>query len=207
MKLNYLQFPRKGQSHLERSVPISLAASHKYSGEMKISQATALLRTPLIEWVRPQDWCDLGCGTGTFTTALAELLAPGSTIHAVDLDQKALEEIPDRYDGVQIRKILGDLRSSNLRLPSVDGILMANSLHFIREQHLLLKRLVSLTDRFLIVEYERSRPNLWGPFPVGFAKLCELFSEVGVERVEKLATTRSRFGGAMYSAAAERSRA
>jgi SAM-dependent methyltransferase len=207
MKLNYLHFPRKGQSHLERSVPISLAASHKYSGEMKISQATALLRTPLIEWVRPQDWCDLGCGTGTFTTALAELLAPGSTIHAVDLDQKALEQIPDRYDGVQIRKILGDLRSSNLRLPSVDGILMANSLHFIREQHLLLKRLVSLTDRFLIVEYERSRPNLWGPFPVGFAKLCELFSEVGVERVEKLATTRSRFGGAMYSAAAERSRA
>ena len=26
----------------------------KYSGEMKISQATALIRTPLIEWVRPQ---------------------------------------------------------------------------------------------------------------------------------------------------------
>ena len=88
---------------------------------MKISQATALIRTPLIEWVRPQDWCDLGCGTGTFTTALAELLAPGSTIHAVDLDQKALEEIPDRYDGVQIRKILGDLRNPSLRLPSVDG--------------------------------------------------------------------------------------
>jgi SAM-dependent methyltransferase len=137
---------------------------------MKISQATALIRTPLIEWVRPQDWCDLGCGTGTFTTALAELLVPGSTIHAVDLDQKALEEIPDRYYGVQIRKVLGDLRSSSLRLPSVDGILMAR-------------------------------------YPVGFAKLCELFNEVGVERVEKLATSRSRFGGTMYSAAAERSRA
>jgi ubiquinone/menaquinone biosynthesis C-methylase UbiE len=172
---------------------------------MKISQATALIRTPLVEWVRPQDWCDLGCGTGTFTTALAELLAPGSTIHAVDLDQKALEEIPDRYDGVQIRKILGDLRSPSLRLPSVDGILMANSLHFIREQRLFLKRLLSLTDRFLIVEYERSRPNPWGPYPVGFAKLCELFGEAGVERVEKLATSRSRFGGTMYSAAAERS--
>src|SRR3984957_10286325 len=110
---------------------------------MKISQATALIRTPLIEWVRPQDWCDLGCGTGSFTIALAELLAPGSTIYAVDLDQKALEEIPDRYDGVEIRKILGDLRSTSLRLPSVDGILMANSLHFIQEQHLFLKRLLS----------------------------------------------------------------
>jgi ubiquinone/menaquinone biosynthesis C-methylase UbiE len=173
---------------------------------MKISQAAALIRTPLIEWVRPQDWCDLGCGTGTFTTALAALLAPGSTIHAVDLDQKALEEIPDRYDGIEIRKVLGDLRSSSLRLPSVDGILMANSLHFIQEQHLLLKRLLSVTDRFLIVEYERSRPNPWEPYPVGFAKLCELFSEVGVERVEKLATSRSRFGGTLYSATAKRSR-
>lgn len=106
-----------------------------------------------------------------------------------------------------VRKVLGDLRSSTLRLPTVDGILMANSLHFIREQHLFLKRLLPLTDRFLIVEYERSRPNPWGPYPVGFAKLCELFSEVGVERVEKLATSRSRFGGTMYSAAAEQSRA
>ncbi len=174
---------------------------------MKISQATALIRTPLIEWERPQDWCDLGCGTGTFTTALAELLAPGSTIYAVDLDQKALEEIPDRYAGVQIRKVLGDLQSSSLRLPTVDGMLMANCLHFIREQHLFLKRLLPSTERFLIVEYERSWPNPWGPYPVGFAKLCELFSEMGVERVEKLATSRSRFGGTMYSAVAERSRA
>jgi hypothetical protein len=84
---------------------------------------------------------------------------------------------------------------------------MANSLHFIREQHLFLKRLLSFTDRFLIVEYERSRPSPWGPYPVGFAKVCKLFAEVGVERVEKLATSRSRFGGTMYSAAAERSRA
>lgn len=124
---------------------------------MKISQATALIRTPLIEWSRPQSWCDLGCGNGTFTTALALLLASGSTIHAVDLDQGALEGIPDQYDGVAIRKILGDLRSPSVRLPSVDGILMANFLHFIREQHLFLRRLLSLTDRFLIVEYERSR--------------------------------------------------
>ena len=89
-----------------------------------------------------------------FTTALALLLAFGSTIHAVDLDQRALEEIPDQYDGVAIRKILGDLRTPSVRLPSVDGVLMANSLHFIREQHLFLRRLLSLTDRFLIVEYE-----------------------------------------------------
>jgi hypothetical protein len=83
---------------------------------------------------------------------------------------------------------------------------MANSLHFIREQHLFLRRLLSLTDRFLIVEYERSMPSPWGPYPVGFDRLCELFSEAGVERVEKLATRPSRFSGTMYSAFAEQSR-
>jgi ubiquinone/menaquinone biosynthesis C-methylase UbiE len=172
---------------------------------MKISEATALIRTPVIERAQPQSWCDLGCGSGTFTTALAQLLASGSTIHAVDLDQGALKRIPEQYHGVTIRKVLGDLRSSSLRLPAADGILMANSLHFIEDQHLFLKKLLSVTDRFLIVEYERSRPTPWGPYPVGFERLRKLSSEAGLKRVERLATRASRFGGTIYSALAGRS--
>ena len=172
---------------------------------MKISEATALIRTPMIEWTRPQFWCDLGCGSGTFTIALAQSLASGSTIHAVDLDHEALEAIPDQYRGVTIRKVLGDLRSSSLRLPSVNGILLANSLHFIQNQPPFLTRLLSVTDCFLIVEYERSKRSPWVPYPVGFERLFQLFSETGETRVEKLATRRSRFGGTMYSAFAERS--
>jgi hypothetical protein len=67
---------------------------------MNIIEATALIRTSLIEWSQPQYWCDLGCGSGTFTMALAHLLSPGSTIHAVDWDQRALENLPNHYDGV-----------------------------------------------------------------------------------------------------------
>ena len=171
---------------------------------MKITEATALIRTPLIGWARPQSWCDLGAGSGTFTIALAQLLAPGSTIHAVDLDRRALARIPDQHGGVEIRKIVGDLQSSSLRLPSVDGILMANLLHFIQEQQVFLGRLLSLADRFLIVEYERTRPSPWGPYPVGFERLRQLFIEEGVQRVEKLATRPSRFGGTIYSAFTER---
>jgi SAM-dependent methyltransferase len=174
---------------------------------MKITEATALIRTPLIEWARPQSWCDLGSGSGTFTMALAQLLAPRSTIYAVDFDQRALEGIPDQRNGVEIRKIVMDLQNASLRLPSVDGVLMANTLHFIQEQQVLLRRLLSVADCFLIVEYERSRPNRWGPYPVGFERLRQLFSVAGVERVEKLATRPSLFGGMMYSALAARSRA
>ena len=172
---------------------------------MKISEASALIRTPMIEWTRPQSWCDLGCGNGTFTLALAQSLVSGSTIYAIDLDPRALGEIPDQYHGVAVRKVLGDLRKPTFNLPSVDGILMANSLHFIQDQHGFLRRLLSVTSCFVIMEYERSKPSPWGPYPVGFEKLRQLFSEVGVERIEKLATRRSRFGGTIYSAFAKRS--
>ncbi len=137
-----------------------------------------------------------------FTMALACLLAPDSVIHAFDLDLRALELVPDHYDGVEIRKALGDIRSSSLRLPMVDGILMANTLHFIEDQQMLLRRVLSVADRILIVEYERSKPNRWGPYPVGFERLRQLFADAGVERVEKLATRPSVFGGTMYSALA-----
>ena len=173
---------------------------------MNISEALALIPTPVIQRSQPQSWCDLGCGSGTFTLALAQSLAPGSTIHAVDHDPKALARIPDEHQGVTIRKFLADLRSPDLRLPSADGILMANFLHFIQDQHLFLKKLQSATNRFLIVEYERSKPSPWVPYPISFEKLCELFTESGMERVEKLAMRRSRFGGTMYSALAQPSR-
>jgi hypothetical protein len=167
---------------------------------MKISEAVALTRNPSFERPVSQSWCDLGCGKGTFTLALAQSLAPGSTIHAVDLDSQALGTIPDEYHGVAIRKVLGDLRSPGLRLPPVNGILMANLLHFIQDQPLFLRKLLSITECFLIVEYERSKPSPWGPYPVGFERLCVLFRESGVDSIEKLTTRRSRFGGTLYSA-------
>jgi hypothetical protein len=128
-------------------------------------------------------------------------------IHAVDLDPRALEYVPDHYDGVEIRKTLGDIGSPSLRLPPVDVILIANTPHFIQDQQALMRRLPSVTDRFLIVEYERSKPNRWGPYPVGFERLRQLFTGAGVERVEKLTIRPSPFGGTMYSALAEQSRA
>ena len=173
---------------------------------MNISEALALIPTPTIQRSQPQSWCDLGCGSGTFTIALAQSLASGSTIYAVDHDPKALARVPNEHHGIMIRKILEDLRSPGLRLASVDGILMANFLHFIQDQQLFLRKLRSVTHCFLIVEYERSKPSPWVPYPIGFERLCELFAESGVERVEKLAMRRSRFGGTMYSALAERSR-
>jgi ubiquinone/menaquinone biosynthesis C-methylase UbiE len=173
---------------------------------MTTDQAAALLCTSRIEWTRPQVWCDLGCGEGLFTLTLATLLATGSTIYAVDRNQSALQRIPKEHHGASIRKIHGDLNSDRLQLPSADGILMANVLHFIPKQESLLKRLRDVSERFLIVEYEQGRSSTWRPYPVSFQKLRDLFSVVGIHSVTQIRTRKSRFGGTMYSALGEAAR-
>jgi hypothetical protein len=49
--------------------------------------------------------------------AYAVAAASGSTIHAVDLDQGALDRIQDQYGGVAIHKILADLRAPASAFP------------------------------------------------------------------------------------------
>ena len=170
---------------------------------MKISEAIALIRNPLLEQNRIQSWCDLGCGTGTFTKALAQSLDSGSTILAVDMDSTALKAIPGR--GSWSRNPKGVRRSEEpWSAPwTVDGILMANSLHFIQDQHLLIKKLLPLTNCFFNCGVRALKTKPLGTYPVGFEKLRQLFNESGVQRVEKLLTQGSRLGGTIYSAFAQ----
>ena len=86
----------------------------------------------------PGTWADLGAGEGAFTLALADLLPPGTTIHAIDKDQTALAELARRYARVAARRELPRLETAAadfthaLELGDLDGVVMANSLHFIR---------------------------------------------------------------------------
>ena len=171
---------------------------------MHISDAAELIRTDKISGTRAQTWCDLGCGTGTFTLAVATLLAPGSIIYAIDKDERSLARIPDWYRKVAIRKQVVDLNQSDLSLPMLDGVLMANFLHFIEHQGALLGKLRLLSARLLIVEYDRASPGKWVPYPLSFSVLRDLLLERGFTGVGKIATRASRFGGEMYSALAER---
>jgi hypothetical protein len=170
---------------------------------MYIAEATELIRIDKISGARAQTWCDLGCGTGTFTLALATLLSPGSVIHAIDKDEKSLSQIPDRYQAVTIRKEVVDLSEGDLSLPALDGVLMANFLHFIENQGDFLGRLRSLSERLLIVEYDGRPPSQWVPYPLGYSVLRGLLLGRGFTGVARVSTRPSRFGGEMYSALAE----
>ena len=170
---------------------------------MYIADATELIRIDQIAGARAQTWCDLGCGTGTFTLALATLLPPGSVIHAIDKDERSLSQIPDGYQDVTIRKEVVNLGKSDLSLSALDGVLMANFLHFIKHQGAFIARLRTLSERLLVVEYDGRPPSPWVPYPLGFAALRGLLLERGFSEIAKLGTRASRFGGELYSALAE----
>jgi ubiquinone/menaquinone biosynthesis C-methylase UbiE len=95
----------------------------------------ALLR-PGVPVVEEAIWADVGAGDGAFTLALAELLGPGATIHTIDRDGAALApgaaEASRRYPGVRLLPQTADF-TRPLDLPPLDGLVMANALHFVRD--------------------------------------------------------------------------
>lgn len=151
-------------------------------------------------------WADLGCGEGAFTLALAELLGAGGHIHSIDRDAGALQAQRDamtrRFPGVAVEYRRADF-TKPLALPPLDGIVMANSLHFHRDKEPLVRRLVEHLKeggRFVLVEYDADRGNVWVPHPLSYATWEELSTHAGLTGTRLLARVPSRFLGAIYSA-------
>lgn len=158
---------------------------------MQISEAAAMLRCPYLEdHTQPVRWADLGCGNGVFTHALATLLPAQSTIYAIDkargFDQTALEQWP-----VQVHFQQRDFVTDALDLPPLDGLLMANALHYVSDQPAFLQKILRYTRpgaAILIVEYDTHiSVEPWVPYPVPFTLLRTLFGELGFDSVEQLA--------------------
>jgi SAM-dependent methyltransferase len=130
-----------------------------------------------IDALAPGTWADLGCGDGVFTVALATLLAPGSTVHAVDRDAAVLARIPPRHAGVEIVTRQQDMASFTAG-GRLDGVLMANSLHYVNGQPAFIRAWAARLAppyRFVIVEYDTEASNPWVPFPISRARLPSIF--------------------------------
>ena len=152
----------------------------------------------------PQLWLDLGCGTGLFTLALAGNLPAASKIIAIDKDEKALRKIPATVNNVVIQTMAADFVFDALDVKEVDGILIANSLHYVKDKETLLKKLISSVKTngvFLIVEYDRQAGNQWVPYPLTIDAAKALFRSLGYPGFHVLNKRPSVFGGYyMYAA-------
>lgn len=149
-------------------------------------------------------WADLGSGGGAFTLALADLLGPTGSIYSVDKDRGALREqeraMRARFPDVSVEYIAADF-TQKLDLPPLDGIVMANSLHFVRQKEPVLQLVrgyLKPGGRLLLVEYNADRGNMWVPYPLSYGtweKLASSFSQT-----QLLARVPSRYFGEIYSA-------
>lgn len=153
-------------------------------------------------------WADFGSGTGAFTLALAELIGPGGVIHSIDRDAGALrsqaDEMRHHFPQVTLHTHAHDY-TWPLTLPSLDGIVAANTLHFLRDAAKLrtlrlLKGYLRAGGRMIVVEYNVDHGNYAVPHPLPFSAWQRLAAEAGFAHTELLSTRPSRFLREIYSA-------
>lgn len=151
-------------------------------------------------------WADFGAGRGAFTLALRELVGPGAEIIAIDRDAAALrtngEAMQTLFPGSQVGYQVADF-TLPLSLPTLDGIVIANALHFQRDQAAVVQRLHSYLrkgGRMLVVEYNIENSCAPVPYPVPYRRWRELAEEAAFKESRLLARRPSRFLNEIYSA-------
>jgi len=166
-----------------------------------------------VNLLRPSDiipggtWADLGSGSGAFTLALRELSGPTTSIYAVDKDRASLNRLEQAYlarfgDSKDLHLMSGDFAHA-LKLPALDGVVMANSLHFFKDREKILRHACSYLKPngiLLIVEYNVDSGNYWVPYPFSFETYGKLIPRACFSQPRLLAKTASSFLHEFYSA-------
>ena len=151
-------------------------------------------------------WADLGAGTGAFTLALAELIGPDSHIIAVDKNERALRQLAramrSQFPDVILQTQVADF-TQQLDLPPLDGVVMANALHFHRKKEVIVTRIRDLLQpdgRLILVEYDTDRGNPWVPHPISYSTWEMLATHAGFSTTRLLRTRPSRFLRQIFAA-------
>jgi ubiquinone/menaquinone biosynthesis C-methylase UbiE len=142
-------------------------------------------------------WADLGAGEGAFTRALSDMLGPQAHIVAVDRDASALRALDSRFE-----TRVADF-TKPLDLHDLDGVVMANSLHFVRDKDPVLRLVHGMLrpgGRLIVVEYGADRGNPWVPYPFTYSTWETMAARAGFKNTRLLKTVPSRWLGSMYSA-------
>lgn len=174
----------------------------------RIEKARTLLR-PAVEGLNGI-WADIGCGDGIFTSALYTLLDASSEIYAVDKNGRALQSLSrnfaESYPDARVHVLQADF-TRDMDLPPLNGLLMANALHFVRNKEAVLHNLIKLlapSGRLIIVEYNTARGNFAVPHPIDADGFLRLATQTGLREARIVARIPSSFLGEMYAGVAKR---
>lgn len=152
-------------------------------------------------------WADIGAGTGVFTLALRSLLPEKSKIYALDKSPHALWSLTQE-PSVEI--IIEDADFNRpLNLPLMDGMIMANALHYSPNQAATLENILKhlkVQGHFILIEYEIDCPQPpWIPHPVPFQAFQRLAQSLGLSEPKELHRQASHYGAQyIYSALSQK---
>ncbi len=151
-------------------------------------------------------WADFGSGGGAFTLALAELTGPDAAIISIDQDRGALHRqqqiMTVQFPNQTVKYIAADF-TQPLDLPLLDGIVIANALHFVQHKTPVIRSLreyLAPGGRLIVVEYDTDRGNRWVPYPFAYPTWERLAAQHGFASTTKIATHPSSFLGRFYAA-------
>jgi trans-aconitate methyltransferase len=171
---------------------------------MRVEDAIALIQPAVV--MHDGIWADLGAGTGLFTRALVHVLDSESHVLAVDSDPAAFAEL-ERFaaSNAKVTAMQADFTTDFASELPLDGMLLANALHFVKDSGAVLARLVTLLrpgGRVVLVEYDRRSANRWVPFPIGISDLPKLARAAGLEKFTVVESRPSNYEGIIYAAVA-----
>jgi SAM-dependent methyltransferase len=156
--------------------------------------------------VAPGTWADLGSGAGAQQIGECERERAGGRIVSVDRDGEALrrqrQPMEERFPYAAVEYLQADF-TRPLHLPELDGVVMANSLHFVRRKEPVLAGVrgwLRPGGRLILVEYDTDHGNPWVPHPLAYPTWERVAAANGFEETRLLARWPSRYAGAMYSA-------
>jgi len=151
-------------------------------------------------------WADFGSGAGAFTLALADLIQPTGTIFSIDRDGSALQA-QERQMRARFPDVHMYYRKANyahpLQLPPLDGIIAANTLHFLQDKKTVLDLFYAYlkpAGRIILVEYNIEDGNYAVPYPLPYPAWERLARGSGFAVTQLLTTRPSSFLREIYSA-------
>jgi ubiquinone/menaquinone biosynthesis C-methylase UbiE len=151
-------------------------------------------------------WADFGSGEGAFTLALRDIAGQNVEIYSIDKNESRLNVqkslFTQQFPNTNIHYYNYDF-TDDLILPKLDGVIMANSLHFVQDQAQCLKKVMSYLKkdgRVIVVEYNSDIGNVWVPFPISYRSLTKLAINVGYQNVQLMHKVPSEFLKEIYSA-------
>ena len=169
---------------------------------MHLDDAVALIQPAVAGY--EGSWADLGAGSGLFTRALVQLLGPDGRVFAVDSSASAiadLERTATSFPNVTV--VQADI-TGTLAFPApLDGILLANALHFVKDAGRALAQLATLLrpgGRVALVEYDRRSASRWVPYPIAIVDLPKLAEAAGLTRFTVVESRPSNYEGIIYVA-------